>query len=1347
MERIVFALIIVFFTLRDPGAILATSLSGLNWYLHDGTANLSEADVRDAGWIPARVPGSIQSDLEAAHLLKPLWYGIGDPRLDDVARKDWWYRVDFVLPQESQGKRVRLVFDGVDFECEVWLNGQRLGNHAGQVGRFGFDVSQFLRQGELNRLAVRVKRAPEETIRDLAASSRAKSAFGTSDWFLFGYVRMRELLKSPRSATSFGWDWAPNLFNLGIWRDVRVEITGPARIDWVQIQTALSNSFQRAVLKLRLEVHSLSRLNARATFRISGHDASGHVATAVPLAVGANVIEAELTLDKPQLWWPNGHGSQPLYDLETSLEDTESGTRLDSRTTRFGVREIRWGQVEGAPEDFINPYRLIINGRTVRMMGCGMLATDVLYGRMGDRVPRLVHLAKVLGINTLRMNGAGIVLPDEFYSLADELGIMVSQEFPLANTWPEIDPVFLANLESTGRDIVRQLRNHPSIIEWGGGNEMPWQQGTDHTALDLLERVCAQEDTSRIFRATDPMQGSKHSPWDYEPRTHYNHYNSILPFAPIPQKDWVSNSMFAMRYGEFGTSGPANLELFQREIPPASQWPLKPDDPILIRKHVLQAVDNATWWMKPHTIEQLFGPMDGIETMIPAGQFLAAEGLRYAFDELRRKGKRIGGMISWDYTEPWPNGAGSYVVDYDGRPLMNFALLQQALAPVSLSLRYRSILYDPAVGVEAGLFLTSDSTGDIEGLKWNWIGRDRRGQIIGKGSGSASIKPLEVLPLAELRLRPPQETALGPVFIELHLTDAAGKRLTERVHVFGAENKHVWPLDGLLRNRVQDSDDTAPLSAELRPVRVLWIQDHHPAEYENLAWGLRRYGIRSMHVAATGQDFEKVAPNAATLVSNYDVVWLGGGDERKSGTLASRLGVNSLAVLEEAVRAGIGLGVEGGRAGYPNAGLSNTPLLELLPVSIIPRSFDMHRWSANAVAAQPAHALVSGNLMGTFPGVDGYNLLLAKPTAEAILQTSGGYSLLSTARAGKGRVLAYSSEVVGDWAESLRTWSGYPFFVARMLTWLSGGDDGRTVAIDLPTVENRLVRPVRRTTLRASPRPMRTEGNKETLEIELANQGSMTALFCEPHPMLEYRTDITVGNNYAFVPPGEARSVTISATAKPVEGLTLAETGWRISCWNADDLILPPSEEVLLSLGRRDRMAREYGESSSRQVLQLAGKRPDTSLLPWLLAGPQAGQPNAPFMQVARFAFEIPSRRARVASRLRIHTSDQSSMPGPVIQVVANGRRFAQPLKPGLGVQRSDRHHLAFSATAKFDLPAGTLRHGENVLEVSVANGGWFSWDALDLTVVSDAAQTPIQNETANLVRELRPYPPDSSPE
>jgi hypothetical protein len=288
-----------------------------------------------------------------------------------------------------------------------------------------------------------------------------------------------------------------------------------------------------------------------------------------------------------------------------------------------------------------------------------------------------------------------------------------------------------------------------------------------------------------------------------------------------------------------------------------------------------------------------------------------------------------------------------------------------------------------------------------------------------------------------------------------------------------------------------------------------------------------------------------------------------------------------------------------------------------------------------------------------------------------------------------------------------------------MLTWLSGASVERTAAIDLPTAENRLVRPVSRTTLVASRHPVRVTGKNETIEIELENKGSMTALFCEPHPMLEYRTDITVLNNHAFVPPGETRTVTIYAPTPP-GGLTLAQTGWRISCWNADDVVLPPSEEVLLSLGRRDRMAREYGESGSKEVLQLAGRRPDASLLPWLLAGPQGKQPNTPSAQLARFVFEVSSRQSKAASRLRIHTSDQDSLHGPVIRISANGRRFAQPLNPGLGVQLSDRAHLAFPATARFDLPAGTLKPGRNVLEVSVANGGWFSWDAMELIALSE---------------------------
>ena len=134
-------------------------------------------------------------------------------------------------------------------------------------------------------------------------------------------------------------------------------------------------------------------------------------------------------------------------------------------------------------------------------------------------------------MNTLRLWGGGVPLPPEFYDLADELGIMLSQEFPIANSTPETDALFLTNLSHSITDIVKDLRNHPAIIEWVGGNEMPWQSSTDHPALRILQNVCAAND-DRMFRATDPIEGSRHSPWFFIPQFSYAHYNRVWRKPP-----------------------------------------------------------------------------------------------------------------------------------------------------------------------------------------------------------------------------------------------------------------------------------------------------------------------------------------------------------------------------------------------------------------------------------------------------------------------------------------------------------------------------------------------------------------------------------------------------------------------------------------------------------------------------------------------------------------------------------------------------------------------------------------------------------------------------------------------
>jgi uncharacterized membrane protein len=588
--------------------------------------------------------------------------------------------------------------------------------------------------------------------------------------------------------------------------------------------------------------------------------------------------------------------------------------------------------------------------------------------------------------------------------------------------------------------------------------------------------------------------------------------------------------------------------------------------------------------------------------------------------------------------------------------------------------------------------------------------------VITRASGTSSILPQQALQLATLNVKPPAQTALGPIFVELCVNDKSGKPVAERLHIFGSDNTFVWPFDGLLRNTGPDSDDQSLIASGPQIIRVLWIQDANEERYQDVAWSLRRFGIRSTHIPATPEALEKA------MTGNYDAIWLGEGDYKKATSLAARLGPRSLGILTQAVATGVGLGVEGGWGGYADAGLDGTTLADILPVTFVGSGNTARRGSSAVKVANPAHPLISGDLGASFPKVSGYNQVRAKDKGDVVLETTGGDSLLVASNQGKARVLAYTSGVVGsngwvnypmvddyegqniDWGWSLESWSGFPFFMARLLFWLAGASSEIVSDISIPGKDNRLVRPVRRTQLEIRPGATRIEGVDETLDLELKNTGKMTALFCEPHPLLEYRTDITILNNHAFVPPGETRPITLRAPVKP--GLSLAQIGWRLSCWNAEDISIQPNEDVLLSLGRRDAMCREYRTTPSQSVV-LKGNRPDCSLLPWLLRDPQ----------VIRFSFD-----AIRQSRLRIHSADQDSTHDPQIEVTLNGKKFEHTLKRGLGIQISDPAHLAFPATAQFTLPAGTLKAGANVLDVRVSNDAWFTWDSLDLLALPDGA-------------------------
>jgi beta-mannosidase len=1302
------------------------SLSGGDWFIHaaasahDTTPVL--ADPRSPEWIAARVPGNIQADLEAARLIGPLWYGAGDPRLPDVATKHWWYRKNFALPPNFRGRRLTLTFDGVDFAYEVWLNGKSLGKRKGQFVRSEFDVSDLLKVGGVNRLAVSLEPVPPSLEHCSEAADGALSGLGTPDWFVNCNIRALRTLHGLKSPANLGYDWGVDIYTLGIWRDVRIEATGPARIQWMSVRSSLSDGYRRAVVHAHLEVDSQAVVSARATFRIRGPGFDTTVVTAPQqLTARGNDIDAAVPIEKPALWWPNGQGAQPLYDIEATLTDA-SGHELDRRRTHFGVREIRWTQVAGVPASFPNPFQLVVNGRKIRELGSALAPPDLLFGRIGLRAPRLLYLAKAAGMNTLRLWGGDVILPPKFYDLADKLGIMLSQEFPLANATPPSDPLFLANFSESITDMVKELRNHPSIIEWSGGSEMSWRKPGDSPAL-LMEKTIEAANDDRIFRPTDPIDGSRHSPWTFIPQASYQVYNGVWDLRKDPTSPYT---MQVMRFGEFGSQTPTSLDVFEREIPPASQWPLDDvNDPVLIRKNVLQAAFTPVDWLLKPVIEGYFGPLAGPADVIKGGQYIGADSLRYFFDELRRKGRKIGGMTSWDFDEPWPNGAGSFQVDYDGQPLMNYYFVKQALAPVSLSLHYDSNLYEPSKGLIAGLWLVSDAPAPVGGIHWRWTARDRRGNVLGQGAGTASIKPGEALKLRQLLIRPLPETALGPIVVELHAEDPHGQVLTDRVQVFGSDNAAAWPLYGLLHDTGPDPDDSA--IQPHRVIRVLWVQDPLQGPYDDTAWYLRRFAVRVTYVAA--DDFKKAAPTTAALLHQYDAIWIGAADPTQSTPMGQRLGSVNLAHIAAAVRAGLGIGFEGGLDSFAAAGFAGTPLQDVLPVQTSSPDRVQRRGSASIVVADRASPLVAGQLTHRIPKLGGYLLLQATADAHTVLKTGLGDPLLLTRRYGKGRVLGFASGLTTNWyinnyhftdphvnsAWNLRAWSGFPMLVGRMLAWIGGAPDALVRAIDFPQGDpQRLTLPVRRAIVRLAHAPQfETSPAGSRMTLVLQNVGPMTALFCSPHPLLEYRPDLTLTNDFVSIPPGESRTMTIQAHTPSAGELGLSQEGWQISCWNARAVRIPPSRAVLLSFGRRDSMTREFaGPGDAVTGLTFSGSRPDSHRLPWILPVPERASPSP---QTLQFDFTVSQHQAAQPSWLSINTADQSATQAAVIQIEANGRQFSYTLQRGLGEQLKDPAHLAFPETARIALPAGTWRAGRNSLEISVARGGWFTWDSLAL--------------------------------
>jgi beta-mannosidase len=288
------------------------------------------------GWIQAEVPGVVHIDLIRNGVIPDPFYGVNEDSVRWVENVEWWYRKDFDLPDElSKSEHIELIFEELNTIATIWVNGVRLGEAYNMFTPWIFDVTKILKPGR-NTVVVRFK-PPSKYADELPDRYRGKYGILNS-----AFHRSRPYIR--KAQYSFGWDWGPRLPTVGIWRSVKLIGYDNGRLGYIAA-LPLEVSRDRAILNLTAKVYACRGFRARVRFIVEGYGSRIESYVEADVKPGRNDISCIVELDKPELWWPNGYGSQKLYRMTVELY--ADGLILDKAYTRIGVRKVELVQEPG----------------------------------------------------------------------------------------------------------------------------------------------------------------------------------------------------------------------------------------------------------------------------------------------------------------------------------------------------------------------------------------------------------------------------------------------------------------------------------------------------------------------------------------------------------------------------------------------------------------------------------------------------------------------------------------------------------------------------------------------------------------------------------------------------------------------------------------------------------------------------------------------------------------------------------------------------------------------------------------------------------------------------------------
>ena len=649
----------------------------------------SSYEAQPKKWIAASVPGAVQLDIAKAEKYQPYFYA--ENWKDYLWMEDSYftYRTTFNKPELASGENLHFISKGIDYQFEIFLNGEKIFEQEGMFTAVNLDLTSKLKDS--NTLLVKVFPVPKHQVKS---------------------VNRNQASHSVKPAVSYGWDWHPRLIPLGIWDETYLEIQSNAFVSDVHLNYQLNNELSEAAVSLEVKGRNLK--GNRYQWQLK--DRNGATISSIEGKIESDDFHSSGNVNQPKLWWPHDQGDPYLYQSVFHLLDN-SGKIIQTVKSNVGFRRIKLVMNEGVwkePTLFpktrsVPPIQFEVNGRKIFCKGTNWVNPEIFPGIITrERYQELLVLAKEANFNILRVWGGGIVNKESFFELCDEMGILVWQEFPLAcNNYPD-DAHYLKILRQESASIINRVRKHASLALWCGGNELfnSWSGMTDQSlALRLLNSQCLELDPTTPFIPTSPVMGMGHG-------------NYV--FRDMNTKEEVFQEMARSKftaYTEFGMPAPASVEILKTIIPQEELWPPKPGTS-WESHHAFNAWQRNTWLCQD-IIEEYFGKSESLEELVANGQLLQGEGYKCIYEEARRQKPYCSMATNWCYNEPWPTAANNSIISYPDKPKPGYFAVKNACRPVLASASFPKYKWKEGETFQADIWMLNDYYQDLPSGKMN----------------------------------------------------------------------------------------------------------------------------------------------------------------------------------------------------------------------------------------------------------------------------------------------------------------------------------------------------------------------------------------------------------------------------------------------------------------------------------------------------------------------------------------------------------------------------------------------------------------------------------------------------